>query len=350
MPIFASASPSVSGVAGTIANGNPLTISGTAFTAITTTTLNLDQMESGAIDSVWQSHNNLGITTANQRHAFSVYSSSLNITSNSVGNGFVQGNNSFVSRDWFSSFWLYLGSDWDWGTTTFSGTDKFLSNIKFPARYWNPGAASENFYFAYDGWADAIEAHWEGYTQQPIKTAIANARSVITLGVWHHFQMEFRDSSGLNQFDGKATLWMDGTLYYSTTSMRFKEAENLNKRLQVLGVDNVWNCTEDGGGGVDTAGCQAPNSLYIDDIYNWDSLARVEVSTCSSYSGCQREIQKPTSWSDNSIVVTFNEGSLSGTKYIYVTDNNGITSSGYNLSGGAGSAKSIVCPAGTGHP
>lgn len=326
------AAPSVSGVSGTVSNGNTLTVTGTGFTTISTTTFIFDQLESGSFSTGWQTHNDLAVYSGvTPRHAFSVYTSSLNFASNSVGDGFVQGNNSFTARDWYSSFWFMVGNDWDWGTTVFSGTDKFLSNIKFPVRYWSPGSEVENFYLQYDGANNEVKSQWEAFGGQGQATAIATARTTISKAVWHHVQMAFRDSSAVNQYDGSFKLWYDGALQYSTTSTRFKEDESANKRLQVIGMDSVWDCSEDGGGGVDSAGCQSPNSYYMDDIYNWNSLAHVEISTCSTYTACQREDQKPLTWTDTGLTLTFNEAALTGTKYMYVTDNAGVTSSSFQI-------------------
>ena len=73
---------------------------------------------------------------------------------------------------------------------------------------------------------------------------------------------------------------------------------------------------------------------YWDDVYVDNSWARVEVGDSSTYANCtHREMQIPSSWSNSSVTVTVNQGSLSSLsgKYLFVVDENGDVSSGYAL-------------------
>ncbi len=81
-------------------------------------------------------------------------------------------------------------------------------------------------------------------------------------------------------------------------------------------------------------------TTYIDDIYIDDSWARVEIGNNSSYDSCtHREMQIPTAWNATSITVDVNTGSLpNGTYYIFVVDNDGAESAGYEISIGPGNA------------
>lgn len=68
------------------------------------------------------------------------------------------------------------------------------------------------------------------------------------------------------------------------------------------------------------------------DIYLDDSWNRVVVGNASTYASCtQIEYQPYTAWSDSSVTVNCRLGTLTGSKWVYVIDNNGVASSGYSL-------------------
>lgn len=78
--------------------------------------------------------------------------------------------------------------------------------------------------------------------------------------------------------------------------------------------------------------------IYIDDIYISDTRARVEIGDASTWAACtHREIQIPTAWSDTSITATVNQGSFadSTTVYVYVIDDDGDASGGYEITVGS---------------
>jgi hypothetical protein len=82
--------------------------------------------------------------------------------------------------------------------------------------------------------------------------------------------------------------------------------------------------------------------IFYDDLYVADgpgARARVEIGNQSSYSACTNlAIFTPTSWGDTSITATMRAGSFgtSGTAWLFVTDANGVTSTGYSVTLGSG--------------
>lgn len=67
---------------------------------------------------------------------------------------------------------------------------------------------------------------------------------------------------------------------------------------------------------------------YLDDLYFDNTQARVEIGNNESFDKCtHREIQVPTSWSDDEIIINVNQGSFEDgeTAYIFVVDGDGET-------------------------
>ena len=78
-------------------------------------------------------------------------------------------------------------------------------------------------------------------------------------------------------------------------------------------------------------------AIRLDDIYIDNTRTRVEIGDAPTWSAnTHREIQIPSAWSDTSITVTENQGSLGSLQnaYLYVVDANGnVNTNGYLLSG-----------------
>ena len=81
-------------------------------------------------------------------------------------------------------------------------------------------------------------------------------------------------------------------------------------------------------------------TLYWDDIYLDNSWARVEIGDKAYYNSCtHREIQIPSSWSENLITINVNQGSFVNGKplYLYVVDAGGsVNNQGYPIIFGDG--------------
>jgi hypothetical protein len=92
--------------------------------------------------------------------------------------------------------------------------------------------------------------------------------------------------------------------------------------------------------------------VWTDDIYIDDTQARVELGDKSTWSACTwRDIQPATSWSDNSIQISVNQGRFgsSANAYLYIVDSTGVVNAnGYPVSIGSGSSDTTAPAAPTG--
>jgi hypothetical protein len=327
-------------------------VNGSNFTTFSTTVYTFDQFDSG-FSSDWASTNNLRLDTANQRSSNSVKKATVNYDSTSNDKGDVQGG-STVARQWFLSNWMYFGSDWDWGTSDFCHADKWLANIKMPFRLWNPGSFLENFYFQYQGVTDTlqmIEEQMPGGSRQ----AMSSFRSKIPLGQWIQWKLQFIDSSAAGVSDGSYTLWLNGSTVAFQTGRMLQEGESGFKRPYINGAENEWGPNEQGvscpgTGPVDTDGYQEPNTYWLDDVYQsgGTTVSRIEISTCANYAGCPTELQKVTAWSTGSSTFTYNGGALAAgaTRYLYLCDDTGTCSTGYNMGFASGGNQAPTVDAG----
>lgn len=321
------AAPSISGISGTATEGNTLTISGTGFLTRSTTTGVFDTFDDNSFDGYWADNRDLTLTSNNQRSANSSYQAFTNITSHATSDGSLKGG-STVARSWYVSYWWKVSDTWDWGTSSYLGTDKFLANVKL-WRMWNPGAFTEDVYMQYKGNTNAVEFVTEGMNDELTESVVGSARTALTLDTWHQFRIQFVDSSAAGNADCSVKIWYDGGDVDYTYNGTCQEDESGFKRPFIAGFQNEWSCTE---GTPDTEGC-GDQTLYIDDVVAFDSIARVEICDNATYSACSHapEFQPITSWSDTSIDITYSLGSMTGTVYAFVVDNTGAVSSGYEV-------------------
>jgi len=91
--------------------------------------------------------------------------------------------------------------------------------------------------------------------------------------------------------------------------------------------------------------------MWQDDIYVDNTRARVEIGDASNWSDCiHRDIQIPTSWSDDSIAIDVNQGSFAVGEdvYLYVVDSDGVVNEeGYPVTIGS-EGSGLVCSDGDG--
>lgn len=89
-------------------------------------------------------------------------------------------------------------------------------------------------------------------------------------------------------------------------------------------------------------------TLYHDDIYfQMDSQARIEIGNASTFAACtHREIQIPTAWATGSATFTLNFGSFANDAevYLFVVDSTGATSPGYSITLGTTGGSDTTAP------
>jgi len=287
--------------------------------------------ESNSFSPYWAATNAMSLPGSQQRNSNSTININDTLTNGSNDDAALQGAGT-TARSWYVSFWWKVDPAWVWGTTDFSGTHKWLSNIKI-IRFWNPsGSSVQNVYLAFVGFDGGLYFLKEGITGAGL-TALHVSPAQLTLNTWHQFRYQFVDSSSIGVSDGSSKIYFDTRTIYDVSGQLYKSAEDINKRPQRIGFQNEWSCTE---GTPDTGGCY-PGTFWMDDVYAHDSIARVEICDQPTYTGCTvpPEIQKINSWSATSINITYNLGSLGTTQYVYVVDNTGTPSAGFLINGPA---------------
>lgn len=339
IPAVVYAQPSISGVSGTLAHGQTVTISGSGFgTKTQAAPVAWDNWEDGTLGTptvgAWSSTTGLqGVSTSFPRHFRTSYSAYKQNWTQSGDDAYAAVRGGSDSPKWYVSYWFRFGSDWVWSPTYTPGSS-FLGNVKF-IRLWSTGSINENF-------VCAQQSNWVAIcANEQITPAVQwvqggccgettfNLRSA-ALETWHLFEFEFQDST-VNTTDGIFRAWFNGSLVIdsatSPTGLETREDFTNNKRPFIAGFYNSW--------GSGTA------LVQLDDAVIDNTWARVLLCSGSTWNARgQCEFQPATSWSATSINVTFNQGAFSNgsQQYLYVVSDDGQRSSGFQvtLAGGSG--------------
>ena len=189
---------------------------------------------------------------------------------------------------------------------------------------WNPGSIDENFVMAahiFGPGNGRVSYGTEYIAEDGTENEYWGEPGTWSKETWHCFQFEYQESD-VNAFNGEIRVWLDGTLVLEDVDMKTREDFNQLKRPFIVGFYDSWNdYTSD------------PDDFWIDDAYIDNTWARVEVGDAPVYGDCtHREIQVATSWFDDSITIDANPGGLrSGTRYLFVIDENGNPSAGFPI-------------------
>ncbi len=164
---------------------------------------------------------------------------------------------------------------------------------------------------------------------------------------WIRFEAELQISSAPNMADGIIRLWVSRADF---SEKIYKEIDRSNV-ISIPGNGEIWDSFWLGQW-IGNATDPRNTILYYDDVYFDTTWQRVEIGDASTWSGCaHREIQIPSTWSDNQITFTLNQGSLSpcDTYYLYVVDTNGnVNSEGYPIYLATGTGEKPCPPQGLG--
>ena len=324
------AAPAITGVSGTISQGQSIAIVGSGFGAKTSAQpVYWDDLEDGAADlkakiGTWEDDANriLVINTTNQRHSNSRYNAMANFNgSHNMDNAKFQGGSD--TTKWFVQYWVKLDSNFSWGNSIGGN----LGNVKF-IRFWTTGSGSNDFVCSYHGGTSAgcatenCDDSYPGY--------FSFKPTNITKNVWHLFQFEF-NSSSIGTRDGTFRMYYDGALVENWSIKTKCSGASSNFRPQVIGW---FNSTDSGASG--------SKQVYFDDFYADSTWARIEIGNASTYAAStRREIQIPSSWANTGITVSVNTGGFASNEnvYLYVVDSNGaVNANGYPIKIGAGSS------------
>ncbi len=356
---LAYAAPSVTSVSGELGHDSSIVISGSDFgSKAQASPVAWDNLEDGACDTTatagsWTRVNDLSISTNNQRHGNSQYNAGHNFTSEAWAN-FTGGSD---SPKWFVQYWFYLENDFDFS----SNINNNLGNIKI-FRLWSSGAGANNLRvqllsrYTSDLVVENADQNHGGYGVgwTPVNSRYDTLNetfghsapsevlggdlgwrtypSDLRTGSWHLFQFQVEESS-VGNYDGTFKWWINGALVVDVDDIRTRtSSQSSSMRPLVVGWYNSHGNGADGN-----------DHFYLDDAYIDNSWARVEIGNRSTYEQCTvREIQNPTSWSNNSVSIIVNQGQFQNGQvgYLYVIDEDGDPSPGYRFtfgdSGGGG--------------
>ena len=299
--------------------GTVVTVSGVDFGVAPSTVVFInDQLDNLTPSTYWNDCFDLVATNTSTylRHSKSTGSYHINMTDGGLDEGKCQGATSPVNSTWTVSVWLYIHDDWDWGTSTFSGGNRFLSNIKI-FRMWNPGSPDENFVMAYAGF-NGTNGNFSYNTENTPDSATvtgfySNLRNKWAPGSgWRHLEFEYSENTSTGAADGRFYVAI-GTETSQRTNIVTRDTYTELKRLMLVGWSNVW--------GPDAAGDHAPNNAAMTDIYvkagAWNKVA---IGNASTWAACtRREWMTDTLWTNTQI--SFKNqlpADFGSTQYLYV--------------------------------
>jgi hypothetical protein len=312
-----------------VSHGSTITIAGSGFGTNNVNGDLWDNMESGSFSPTWSGTGDSSKLAVENAGAHAR-------TPNSTKNAVVRYNTSSglgdlawesPSERWYIRHWVKLDNNWDWGapaTNEIAGPGNYqLSNVKFLSLGASGGGFNEFFKMAFH--AGAVRGGNDFILTTENAGAVPGTTwyesySWFTKGVWHLFQFEFINSSGLLAADGLIRFTVDGVVRAEKTNLITAENFDVPRGVYIVGLGDT-------SGSWDYDGA---NTAYLDDFYLNKSLARVEIGNASTYAASTvREVQIPSAWSATSITCTVNTGSFSpGAAYLFVIDEDGTVSAG----------------------
>lgn len=341
--VLAHAEPRVSLVSGEVSHGERVVVQGRGFgnKSVAGPTI-FETVEGGRFSSRWTGTGDLTPSKNIQRHHHSRHHAHLNLHQGATDGSFSLTNRS--SRSWFLAYWFRLERNWNWGTTDKTGNDRFLSWVHM-AHLRDRKNVGEDVQIVLDSVGGRIALVGAGLTTEEGVTLSTGVRGSLTPRRWHHFQMEFLESTQASFDDGRLRLWLDGKLMADKDSLITRKSLVDEKIPTVIGLSDAWGPNTLTGERDDPL-----NELYVDDVYVDVSLARVELGDRPLYSDCtHRELQPVAEWSSQRLEFSVNQGSFKdGTPvFLFIHDADGeVNENGIPLSMGddAEKVKSLVGP------
>lgn len=338
-PAFAQ---TISGISGTINNGESITISGSSF-GVKSPAAPLSWLGSN-IDAGSGDFSATGWSQVSVTEVNAVYSTARSNSGKSILFAYDLTNN-----------WSQL--EFDSGTET---------------EQWYVTAY---YYLDYGGSCESFQ--WKQWRINSHATYLHDAGTTILNDWWTDGETWFNSGNvqvyyNSGDFGGSITAtsdqaifnqWQRGEGYYKMSSAPstadgftwFRRVGRSGDMLASSGLtthdsdDPLWRYLRIGLGWTNPTNCGAEDTfyLYIDDIYIDNTLARVEIGNSINFADCtHREIQIPSSWSTSQVVITINRGSFGATDtaYLFVVDSSGNVSDGYEITFGdtAGIAQTAV--------
>lgn len=311
--------PAVSGVSGTIATGESITVSGTGFgTKSPAAPVMWADFESGAVEETAYCTGTLSkstytsIQTPTQPHD-SVYVAGGMPNSTADGLQQIRIN---VTGSGSDHLYMFVRRYWD-DSNFFDSCGDGAYNLKFARAH---PVISSNYPRFLHQWAyDAQRAGAEyGDNMTPTGSLATSTRPPEE--DW--YTSEYVIYQQYVSMGGFFDLYQDGTQVVDMTLVSKNDAFQSDFGYYAIVAE--------------PNGCYPPidKYAYFDDFYADDTWARVMIGDASTLSSCTiREIQVPTAWSSTSITVLVNQGMFDSEDpaYLFVIDENNVASAGYAI-------------------
>jgi len=341
-------SPTISGVTGTIVNGQSAAIAGANFgSKATPAPLQWDNFEENTLGS------RIELTSGTSGYAVvdpdAPHSATNPYSVGAWGPRCVTENAISGSKAMFMNWWGAM-SDPEYVQDSSVRFDSNLIGseiyIEFWYRYDGMGSLSRNnkIIHVYGNGSGELpqvaltmacnQAQWDSYegggNGSPYGMKYLSQYLQTTLqGSMHKLQFYMKRNPVDDEPTGLWYFWIDGQLVSWSTNYLYRSAATTGLWHQIR--IGYWN------GKAAEGSCVAQPAArgWIDDIYIDNTRSRVEIGNNADYTLCtHREIQIPSAWSANgtSITVTLNTGSFAnGTAYLFVVDSDGNVSAGYPI-------------------
>ena len=331
---------SITDVTGTFTAGETITIAGSSFgTKSPAAPLKWETWESGSDGGLivtnqpeWVDNDENGATGASysdtRAHSGSI--SAFNTNQPWTGN-FSSRTNHYItplSDELFVSYWFY----YDGGTTTDNGMNIKLTRINSYSAsgqsYGGLGLTTFNnldFVSGASSYGEISSTFVNGEGSHNVNTGPPNYRDYLCdaqPNMWTRFDAyKLLSTPGVE--DGRVFLYNVESQSYELDNAEDTRAAGDTFQLDCIKLGLMWgNQDED----------FVEISLYMDDIYIDNTLARVEIGNNADFRSCtHREMQIPSAWSATEIAVTVNTGTFTNgaTAYLFVVDSDGTASTGY---------------------
>lgn len=354
-PAIGVCAPSVSGVSGTVSNGQTITISGTGFGATGPNVVLFDSFENGGTGSnISTSTNSADIGNWNESGSTShTYSADYALSGSKTmkidwaaryGSGPKFRYSNVQNSDLLISWWQYMPTNKDVpGTNNTDGP-----NWKW---FW---IGDET-----DGWpwgSDYVTTclHATCYNTLGVIAADDTAAPARDDGTW--YTPSFKKGTWMRFTVAMKNATSGGYIWnQEVSSAGHRVPFNLTNQVTAHSTD-PWNVFTLPGYGRQDSNAAA----YYDDVYvatGNGARARVEIGNASTYADSTNlALITPTSWSNTSVQATVRSGSFSnGGAYLYVIDSSGVPNAlGYPITVGGGGTpdttapvRSLLAPSGT---
>ncbi len=322
-PVVAMAAPSVSGVSGTVSNGQTITVSGSAFGDTGPSIKIYDQFEG---------------TNGAQRSATATIGTWSDITKPAL----MPYSNAY-KKSGSTSMKVTLDTEPDWvnpsAAVTFTGASRIFHShwtyhpVDFLPRAWKIlwiTAAWPNF--SNSDWCINSNSggfpadDWLAFRNDDNVRSVEYSSTSLTQNKWTRIDVFINGATG---DDGHF-------LGYETSSSGHDK--NFDFTGTTLRSGSSWNAAAFPG----YVDYDATGHYYADDVYiatGAGAACRVEIGNNATYTSCTNlSICTVTSWSDTSIQATVRQSDFAnGTAYLFVVDADNVPSSGYQITLGSDS-------------